>query len=218
MTLRALTFLHVVFALIAIASGPIVLGGLLTQELLQKWAVRFLRFSLAASVIGLLFPFDQPLPTHWASMLSVYLAGAAILAWRKFHLAGVWSSIFAMSISFVLSLDVLAVMLQVFKHIPLLMTLASTRSGLSFMIIELAVMMPFVIYGIVAAKRFHYEPPHSFLMIKGASRSGDIVRPNPPNAHKNNKPDRSNSGEVQIRGAVHQVTGQAVKHEKHRRY
>jgi hypothetical protein len=160
MILSILTFLHIVSALLAIGFGAIVLVGILTQKLLCKWAVRFLRCSLITSLTALLFPFHPLIPTHWAYMLSVYLSGAAVLAWRKFHFAGVWSSIFAMSIPIVLYLDVLAVIVQVFKHIPSLMALAPTLSESPFLITEFVVVMPFVMYGIVAATRFHHEPPH----------------------------------------------------------
>src|ERR1700677_1034629 len=160
MILNILTFLHVVSALVAIGFGAIVLVGILTRELLNKWPVRFSECRLVGNLTGMLFPFHQFLPTHWAYMLSVYLSGAAVLAWRKFHFAGIWSSIFAMSIPIVLYLDVLAVIVQVFKHIPSLMALAPTLSESPFLITEFVVVMPFVMYGIVAATRFHHEPPH----------------------------------------------------------
>jgi hypothetical protein len=160
MILSILTFLHVVSALVAIGFGAIVLVGILTRELLNKWPVRFLKCSLVTSVTGLMFPFHQFLPTHWAYMLSVYLSGAAVLAWRKFHFAGVWSSIFAMSIPIVLYLDVLAVIVQVFKHTPSLMALAPTLSESPFLATEFVVLMPFAMYSIFAAKRFHDEPTH----------------------------------------------------------
>jgi hypothetical protein len=153
-----LTFLHVVSALLAIGFGAIVLVGILTRQLLNKWAVRFLRCSLITSLTALLFPFHPFIPTHWAYMLSIYLSGAAVLAWRRFHFAGVWSSIFAMSIPIVLYLDVLAVIVQIFKHIPSLMALAPTLSESPFLVTEFLVLMPFATYGIVAARRFHHEP------------------------------------------------------------
>jgi len=160
MILNILTFLHVVSALVAIGFGAIVLVGILTRELLNKWPVRFLKCSLFTSVTGLLLSFHQFLPTNWAYMLSVYLSGAAVLAWRKFHFFGVWSSIFAMSIPIVLYLDVLAVIVQVFKHIPSLIALAPTLSESPFLVTEFVVLMPFAMYSIVVAKRFHDEPPH----------------------------------------------------------
>jgi hypothetical protein len=160
MILSILTFLHVVSALVAIGFGAIVLVGILTRELLNKWPVLFLKCSLVTSVTGLMFPFHQFLPTHWAYMLSVYLSGAAVLAWRKFHFARVWGSIFAMSIPIVLYLDVLAVIVQIFKHTPSLMALAPTLSESPFLVTEFVVLMPFAMYGIVAARRFHDERPH----------------------------------------------------------
>jgi hypothetical protein len=158
MILSILTFLHVVSALLAIGFGAIVLVGILTRQLLNKWAVRFLRCSLITSLTALIFPFHPFIPTHWAYMLSIYLSGAAVLAWRRFHFAGVWSSIFAMSIPIVLYLDVLAVIVQIFKHIPSLMALAPTLSESPFLVTEFLVLMPFAMYGIVAARRFHHEP------------------------------------------------------------
>jgi len=160
MILNILTFLHVVSALIAIGFGAIVSFGILTRELLNKWPVRFLQCSLVTSVTGLMFPFHQFLPTHGAYMLSVYLSGVAVLAWRKFHFAGIWSSIFGMSITIVLYLDVLAVIVQVFKHTPSLMALAPTLSESPFLVTEFVVLMPFAMYSIFAAKRFHDERPH----------------------------------------------------------
>jgi hypothetical protein len=218
MMLSILTFYHVVFALIAIVSGVVVLFGLLTQELLQEWAVHFLRSSLAASITGLLFPFHQLPPTHWNSMLSVYLSGAAILAWRKFQLAGVWSSVFAMSTSIVLYLNVLAVMIQVFKHMPSLIVLAPTLSESRFLVMELVVMIPFAMYGIVAAKRFRYEPLPSSLTIKVTSQNGGSARSASPEAHKDNEPGRSTAFESQRRRAVRNVHGRAVGPADHRGY
>ena len=152
MILSILTFLHVVSALVAIGFGAIVSVGILRRELLNKWPVRFIECSLVTSVTGMLFPFHQFLPTHWSYMLSVYLSGAAVLAWRKFHFAGVWSSIFAMSIPIVLYLDVLAVIVQVFRRIPSLMALAPTLSESPFLVTEFVALMPFAIYSIVAVK------------------------------------------------------------------
>jgi len=91
-------------------------------------------------------------------MLSVYLSGVAVLAWRKFHFAGVWSSIFVTSIPIVLYLDVLAVIVQVFKRIPSLVALAPTLSESPFLVTQFVVLMPFAMYSAVAAKRFHDEP------------------------------------------------------------
>src|SRR5260370_14854084 len=105
MIVNIFTFLNLVFDLVAIAFGVKGLFGLICGELLDKCAVRFLRCSLAASLIGLLVPLHPFLPIQAISMLSVYVAGAGILAWRRYHLAGAWRSIFALTATIVLYLD-----------------------------------------------------------------------------------------------------------------
>jgi hypothetical protein len=65
-----------------------------------------------------------------------------------------------MSIPIVLYLDVVAVIVQIFKHTPSLMGLAPTLSESPFLVTEFVVLMPFAMYGIVAARRFHDERPH----------------------------------------------------------
>ncbi len=160
MMLSILTFIHLAFALIAISSGAIVLFGLLTRELLDKWAVLYLRCSLAASVTGFAFPFDHLPLTHKVSMLSVYVAGAVILAWRKYHLAGVWRPIFAMTTTAVLYLNVFVATTEVFKDEPPFTALAPTPSEPTFLVAQFLVLVLFVVLGIIAGKRFHNPPTY----------------------------------------------------------
>ena len=118
MILSILTFIHLAFCLLAIGAGAKVMFGLFAGELIEKWAIAFFRCALTASVIGLLFPFHHLQPVHWIAMSSVYVSGAAILAWRKFHLAGVWRLICAFCIAIVFCLNILFVTTRAFKNIP----------------------------------------------------------------------------------------------------
>jgi hypothetical protein len=159
--LSILTFIHLLFSLIAIGAGVKVLFGLLAGKLLEKWTVTFLRCALAASLTGLLFPFHPVLPTHWFAMSSVYVTGAVFLGWCKFHLAGVWRSICAFSIAIVLCLNILLVTTQAFTHIPALKALAPTQSEPMFLISQLAVMALFLVLGMVAVRRLRDRQAHS---------------------------------------------------------
>ena len=103
---------------------------------------------------GLLFPFHHLTETQAASMLSVYASGSAILAWRRFQLSGVWSSVFAVGTDIVLYVNVFFAMVQSFKLIPQLKTLAPTLNEPPFLITTFAMMLFFVVYGIIAVKRF----------------------------------------------------------------
>jgi hypothetical protein len=126
-----LRFVYAACDLLAIGAGTIVLFGLLTGELIDKWAALFLKYALATSVTGLLFPLHDFTLVQRCSMLSVYVTGMSVLAWRKFHLSGVWRSIFALTITIVLYLNVVVAIDQVFDQMPRFMGLAPTQSELT---------------------------------------------------------------------------------------
>jgi hypothetical protein len=157
--LNILTFINIALVLTAIVSGTKVLVGLLTGELFDKWAVLFLKCSLVASVAALLFQFHHLLPVQKASMLSVYTAGIAILAWRKYHLAGIWQPVFALSTAIVLYLNVLVAVTQILSHTQLPDGPAQLRPA--FLVTQIFIAILFVGFGIRALKEFHGRPTHT---------------------------------------------------------
>jgi len=156
-----LRFAYTVCDLVAIGAGTKVLFGLLAGELIEKWAVLFLRCTLAASVIGLFFSLDDFGLVQRCSMLAVYVSGVAILAWRRFHLSGVWHSIFALTITTVLYLNVIVAIDQVFEQMFRFTKLAPAQFELTSRATQCVVMVLFAVIGIVAAKRFHSRGAHS---------------------------------------------------------
>jgi hypothetical protein len=147
-----------------------VLFGLLTGILLNKWAVLFLKCSLATSVTALLVPFSHFTLTRGVSMLSVYLAGVAVWAWHKFHLTGVWRSIFASSTTLVLYLNIVVAITQVFERISLFKPPILTWSDPRFLVTQSVVFVIFMVLGIVAVKRFQNKPTHPLrLLTNGVS-------------------------------------------------
>jgi hypothetical protein len=88
-------------------------------------------------------------------MLSVYVTGMSVLAWRKFHLSGVWRSIFALTITIVLYLNVVVAIDQAFEQMSLFTGLAPAQSEQTFRATQFIVMLLFAVIGIVAVKRFH---------------------------------------------------------------
>jgi hypothetical protein len=157
--------IHVAFPLTAIGSGAVVLFGLLTGKLFGRWALIFPKCSLIASVIGLFLPF-HPLQsltlTQAAFMLSVYMAGVAILACRKYHLVGTWRSIFALTATIVLYLDSVAFFAQVFKFVLRSRMPAFSRPRPKLMVAQFLFKAFFAILGILAARRSHDSRPVSF--------------------------------------------------------
>lgn len=156
MILRIATLVYVACDLLACGTGTAVLFGLLTGALFEKCAADFLRFALVASVIGLLFPYPHMLLTQRQelSMLTVYLSGVVIVAWRKFHLAGAWRSAFVLSATLVLYLSVLAAIAQVFRHTPLPNVMALAQLKSPTLIAHTVFLLLFLVLGVVAAREF----------------------------------------------------------------
>ena len=149
--MEILGWIQVVLGLLAIGFGAIVLRGVLRVALSGNQVVWFLRCSLIAALAGLL-PLTRHLsPVQGICMLSVYCAGAVVLAWRKFCLAGPWRSVFAFLIVTVLYLNVVSVSLLLFKHSPLL-AMASTESVSRFEIAQFFFASVFAVLGVLAVK------------------------------------------------------------------
>ena len=69
MTTSTFTLSHVVLSLIGICSGFVVAFGLLTAKRLGGWNVLFLASTVATSVTGFGFPFDNFLPSGKVALI-----------------------------------------------------------------------------------------------------------------------------------------------------
>jgi hypothetical protein len=59
MTTATFTALHVLISLVGIASGLVVMYGLLTANRLERWTTLFLVSTAATNITGFLFPFKK---------------------------------------------------------------------------------------------------------------------------------------------------------------
>jgi len=157
--MKILGWIHVVLGLLAIGSGAIVLRGVLRVALSGNRVVRFLRYSLIASLAGLLPLTGQLSPIQGICMLSVYCSGAVVLAWRKFRLAGLWRPVFAFFIVAVLYLNVVSVSIRLLKHSPLF-AMASTESGPRFISAQFFFASVFAMLGVLAVRMCHAQRTH----------------------------------------------------------
>jgi len=71
---------HVVISLIGIASGLVVVYGLVTGKPHGGWTVVFLTTTVLTSVTGFPLPATQLLPSHVVGIISLLLLAAAIVA------------------------------------------------------------------------------------------------------------------------------------------
>jgi hypothetical protein len=84
------TLLHVAITLVAIASGVIVVVGMLGAHRLPGWTVLFLVTTVLTSVTGFMFPIHEFTPALGVGMISMMILAIALLALYSKHLAGAW--------------------------------------------------------------------------------------------------------------------------------
>jgi hypothetical protein len=158
MTLSTFTLFHVVLSLVGIASGLIVVYGLVAGKRFDGWTAIFLIFTVLTSVTGFLFPFTHLLPSHVVGILSLLVLAVAILARYPRRLEGAWRRIYVICAMVALYLNCFVLVVQAFLKVPALHALAPKGNEPPFLIAQLALLAVFVWLTIVAAKRFHCEP------------------------------------------------------------
>jgi hypothetical protein len=158
MTLENFTLIHVLISLLGIASGLIVLFGLLTGRRMQGWTALFLATTVLTSLTGYMFPFTHLLPSHIVGAISLVALAIAIFARYFRHLAAGWRRTYVISAMLALYLNVFVLVVQSFQKVPALHALAPTQKEPPFAIAQLLVMLAFIVLTIFAVKRFRPQP------------------------------------------------------------
>jgi hypothetical protein len=151
--------IHVTLSLVGIASGFVVLYGLLTGRTFGGWTVLFLATTILTCITGFPLPpfgFDPP---RAIGTLTLILLALAVIALYAFRLAGAWRWIYVGTAIAALYLNVFIAVFQAFLKIPSLHELAPTQSEPPFLVAETAVLLIFIVLGILSLIRFHPAPP-----------------------------------------------------------
>jgi len=157
MILTAFTIVHVLISLVAIASGFVVVFGMLGSKYLDGWTKLFLTTTVATSVTGYFFPFHGFTPAIAVGGVSLVVLTFAILALYRFHLVGGWRRVYVISSVLALYLNFFVLIVQSFLKVPALHALAPTQSEPPFQIAQLAALLLFLGLGIRATMKFHSE-------------------------------------------------------------
>jgi hypothetical protein len=158
MSLATYTVVHVVITLIAIASGLIVLAGLLGGRLLGPWNSLFLITTVLTSVTGFGFPYSKVTPGIILGILSLIVLAIAIFALYARHLSGVWRRTYVITAMIALYFNVFVLVAQLFEHVPAIHTLAPTQTEAPFKIAQLLLLVVFAVLIGAAAKKFRIVP------------------------------------------------------------
>jgi hypothetical protein len=158
MSTETYTFFHVLLSLVGIASGLLLIFGLLAGQLHEGMSALFLVTTVATSVTGFGFPFEHLLPSHIVGIISLVILAVVIPARYVFHLAGGWRLTYVIGSATALYLNVFVLVVQAFIKVPSLRALAPTQKEPPFLFTQLLVFAIFVGLTIGAVRRFRIEP------------------------------------------------------------
>ena len=146
--------IHVVLSLIGIASGLVMLAGMLAGRHLALWAALFLATTFLTGVTGFPLPPFGLDPPRIIGIILLALLAAAATALHVFALSGRWRSVYVISALLSLYLNVFVAIVQSFQKIGVLKALAPTQSEPPFAAAQLVTLILFVALGFFAWRRF----------------------------------------------------------------
>ena len=150
---------HTWLSLIGLATGFVVLAGLVQSKPLDGWTAAFLLTTVLTSATGFGLPADQLLPSHLVGAISLVVLAAAILARYVFRLAGPWRWIYVAGAMAALYFNAFVGVVQAFRKVPALNALAPTESEPPFVAAQGIVLVAFVILTVWAIRAFRPAAP-----------------------------------------------------------
>lgn len=157
MILKIYTLIHVLISLMGIASGFVVLAGMMVSRLHKCWTKFFLVTTVLTSVTGFFFPVTHLTPGHVVGVISLVLLAVAIYALYGRQLKGGWRVAYVITAMLAQYLNVFVLVVQLYQKVPVLHALAPTQEDPAFKITQLVVLVIFIALIAVAAIKFRVE-------------------------------------------------------------
>jgi len=161
LSLQAFTLLHVIISLIAIASGIVVVVGMLNSHRLPGWTGLFLGMTVLTSVTGFLFPIHGFTPALGVGTISLAILVGALVALYARRLDGSWRWIYVVTAVAALWFNVFVLIVQSFQKLTLLNPRApevgppfAEPQNTQFMIAQGVALIVTIVLGAVAVRRF----------------------------------------------------------------
>ena len=156
--LQIFTLVHVAISLIGILTGIIVAFGMLSAKRLDGMTAVFLGTTVLTSVTGYFFPYHGFKPSYAVGAISLVVLAIAIYARYSRHIAGGWRRTYVITAMIALYLNCFVLVAQGFMKVPALNALAPTGSEPPFLIAQIIVMLIFIVWTVLAVKKFHPHP------------------------------------------------------------
>jgi hypothetical protein len=162
MSLATFTQLHVIISLVAIASGIVVVVGMLGARRMPGLTALFLITTVLTSVTGFMFdtPADQPRiigsldPPKIIGLISLVVLALAIVGLYSYKLAGAWRGTYVIGSVIALYFNCFVLVVQSFQKISFFHALAPTQKEPPFAVAQGVLLIVFVGLGIAAFRKF----------------------------------------------------------------
>lgn len=148
------TQFHVVLSLVGIATGLIVIFGMLAGARMSVLTAIFLITTVLTSVTGFGFPFQQLLPSHIVGIISLVVLAIAIFARYVMHMEGHWRWVYVVGAVTAFYLNVFVLIVQLFGKVESLATLAPNQTEPPFVITHAAVLFLVALICFFAVRAF----------------------------------------------------------------
>ncbi|HUB20527.1 MAG TPA: hypothetical protein VL990_17940 [Acidobacteriaceae bacterium] len=155
MSIAFFTQLHVAISLIGIASGFIVIGGMMASKRMPLLTALFLITTILTSVTGFLFPFHGMTPGIVIGILSVAILSLALIALYGGHLGGGWRGTWVITAILAQYLNFFVLIVQSFEKVPALHALAPTQKEMPFKMAQLLALVLFLVLAVFSYRNFH---------------------------------------------------------------
>ncbi|MGN6515336.1 MAG: hypothetical protein ACTHLR_05800 [Rhizomicrobium sp.] len=148
------TLVHVAITFVAIASGLVVLYGLLKARRMEGWTDLFLAFTALTDVTSFMFPFHGLTPAFNLAIVSSLVLLPTLAARYAFSMAGQWRGVYVAGAVLSLYLNCFVLVAQSFDKIAALHSIAPNGSEPPFLVVQGVVLFLFLFAGLVAFRRF----------------------------------------------------------------
>jgi len=152
LTISQFTALHVAISLIGIGAGLIALPAFARGRLLRRITDIFLWATLLTSLTGFLFPIVAFTPALGVGILSTLILVASFAAYYGRKLAGRAATVYAVSATAALYLNLFVLVVQSFLKVPALNALAPNGTEPPFSAAQGALLLAAILFGYVAVK------------------------------------------------------------------
>jgi hypothetical protein len=155
---------HVLISLIGIASGIVVVWGMLSSRRLSGLTAFFLLTTLLTNLTGFLFPFKGFTPAIGVGVIGTIVMAVCLVARYPKRMENGWRGVYVVTAVLSLYFNLFVLVVQLFLKVPALNAYAPTGSEPPFAAAQGVVLLACLAVGFLAFRRFRPLPKTALRM------------------------------------------------------